>query len=263
MLGGAGNDRLYTVGSDRAYGGADADQLWVGPGDASAYGEGGRDWLIADRIGSSRLFGGAGDDRLEVLAEGTGKLLHGGAGNDGLESRTDGATLNGSSGDDGLTMRFAGLLVGGDGDDILTSASPAAPSKTVVSCGAGEDRVNEADTADVIGADCEDVTVHIVGDQQDNDITGTEYDDDIGAQGGDDRVLGLEGDDSINAFAGLDSVDAGPGHDTVFIDTGSYFQIVGDVDDVVCGPGDDTAYVDDIDTVAADCETVYVGVAPR
>jgi hypothetical protein len=32
---------------------------------------------------------------------------------------------------------------------------------------------------------------------------------------------------------------------------------------VACGDGNDTAYMDDVDTVAADCETVFSAVAPK
>ena len=120
-----------------------------------------------------------------------------------------------------------------------------------------------ADLADVIGSDCEDVTVNISGDLGDNTIVGTEYNDSIYDDEGNDTVQSLGGNDGITMGTGQDSVDAGDGDDTVYTFWGSRFWIVGDIDVVVCGNGNDTAYVDDVDTVSSDCETVYVYFAPK
>ena len=161
-----------------------------------------------------------------------------------------------------MVSRYGGSLIGGDGDDILVGDNEANPTQTVISCGAGVDRVT-ADITDVISADCEDVTIYISGDDGDNLMVGTAYNDSIFAGDGNDTVQGLGGNDGITLGGDRDSVDAGDGDDTVYAEWGSHFQIVGDIDDVVCGSGDDTAYVDDVDTVSADCETVFVYVAPK
>jgi hypothetical protein len=161
--------------------------------------------------------------------------------------------------------RFAGTtLSGGDGDDSLIGSDAQNPTPAVFSCGAGFDRV-DADLADVIGADCEDVTIEILGDDVDNTIVATAYNDSIDSGEGNDNVQSLGGNDGITLRGGLDFVDAGDGDDTIYADWGSHFQIVGDVDDVVCGTGNLTAFVDDVDTVSSDCENVFVFVfvAPK
>jgi Ca2+-binding RTX toxin-like protein len=262
MLGNGGADTLYTVGSDVAHGGAQSDELRVGPGDARAFGDAGADRLIASSVGSSVLVGGPGVDELVVEANGFGKVLRGAADGDSLLALADGATLEGGAGADVLVSRFTGTLVGGDGDDVLAGDREASPTQTVLACGAGVDRVT-ADLADVIGSDCEDVTVNIAGDDGDNIVVGTMYADSIFSGDGNDGVQSLGGNDGITLGGGQDSVDAGDGDDTVFAEWGSHFQIVGDVDDVTCGSGNDTAFVDDVDTVSPDCETVFVFVAPK
>lgn len=262
LNGNAGADRIYTFRADVAHGGADVDQIRVGNGDARGYGDAGGDWLIALGIGDAVLYGGSGNDQLWVESNGFGKVLYGGADDDSLYTQTDGATMDGGIGDDGLVMRFAGVLVGGDGDDILVGDSAEYPSKTVLSCGAGIDRVS-ADLADEIGADCEDVTVNIQTGEGDDTVVGTAYNDSISSGDGNDQVQGLGGNDGITLWGGQDSVDAGDGDDTVYADFGSRFWIVGDIDHVTCGDGYDIANVDDVDTVAADCEEVYVAFAPK
>jgi Ca2+-binding RTX toxin-like protein len=193
---------------------------------------------------------------------GLGKVLNGDAGDDSLFGLSGGATLNGGDGDDGIVLRFAGALSGGAGDDIVIGADVQNPSPTTLTCGPGIDRA-EADLADEIAADCENVIVHIQGTIGDDVIDGTPYTDYMDDGEGNDVLNGLGGGDSINSREGMDTVHAGDGDDFVFTNWGSHFQIVGDVDTVTCGDGNDTAYVDDVDTVAADCETVFVGVAPK
>lgn len=119
----------------------------------------------------------------------------------------------------------------------------------------GIDRV-DTDFTDVIGADCEDVITEILGDAADNTIVATAYNDSI------DSGEGQRQRQRPEPWS-LDFADAGDGDDTIFADWGSHFQIVGDVDDVVCGTGNLTAFVDDVDTVSAGCENVFVGVAPK
>ena len=170
--------------------------------------------------------------------------------------------MDGGNDDDVLVMRFAGTLFGGPGDDVLNGDGADTPSETFIHCGPGTDRV-DADVDDTIDADCEDVTVHIFGTDAADTIVGTVYKDDVVDFGGDDSVSTGKGDDNITLELGKDTVDAGEGDDVIYAFWGSRFRIVGDVDSVTCGPGDDTAYVDDVDTVASDCERVYVSTAPK
>ncbi len=82
--------------------------------------------------GRDRLNGAAGDDRLD-----------GGSGDDALAGADGADTLDGGLGRD--------LVDGGAGDDLLRGRDGQADD---LRCGAGADRV-EADTLDVVAADCE------------------------------------------------------------------------------------------------------------
>jgi len=103
-------------------GGPGVDALTAGAGADTLLGGDGRDRL-AGAGGNDRLDGGSGDDAL--------------AGEDGADS------LDAGLGRD--------LLDGGAGDDVLRSRDGQADD---LRCGGGDDRV-EADTLDVVAADCE------------------------------------------------------------------------------------------------------------
>ncbi len=262
LSGAAGSDKLFTFGDDVAYGGDNIDQFRVGAGDARVYGDGGNDQIIVFGVGNSVMNGGAGGDQMIIEANGLGKVLNGGEGDDSLFASSDGPTLNGGVGDDNLGLRWEGVLAGGIGDDMLFADDPEDPTRAVVRCGAGFDHI-EVDLADEFGADCEDVTVIIQGDDLDNTIVGTAYSDDIRSLRWRRPRRESRRERRHRPWRRPGLVDAGAGDDTVFAYWGSHFNIIGDVDDVVCGSGNDTAYVDDVDTVSADCETVHVFIAPK
>ena len=105
--GGANADRIYTgPGNDFADGNASADRIHLGPGDDEADGEKGWD----------RLYGGTGADTL--YGEHGGDYLDGGTGNDQLYGGDSCDSLDGEAA--GLLLDDAGNeLFGGPGDDYL------------------------------------------------------------------------------------------------------------------------------------------------
>jgi len=102
-----------------------------GPG-ADALAAGARADTLLGGDGRDRLAGAGGDDRLD-----------GGSGDDALAGEDGADTLDAGLGRD--------LLDGGAGDDLLRGRDGQADD---LRCGAGADRV-EADTLDVVAADCE------------------------------------------------------------------------------------------------------------
>ncbi|HEX6659580.1 MAG TPA: hypothetical protein VF065_15925 [Ilumatobacter sp.] len=90
------------------------------------------------------LIGGPGSDVLR--SSGSADQIRGDDGNDDLASGAGNDVLDGGVGYD--------VLSGGDGDDLLRDAD-GLPDR--IECGPGADSV-EADTTDVVAADCESVT---------------------------------------------------------------------------------------------------------
>jgi len=163
LLGKGGNDALFALGGNN-------DNL-VG-GDS-------KDWVLggnADRPfgGDKNLLGGPGNDG--VLGGKDSDIMVGGSGNDWLYGHTGSDSLVGNEGKDSLKGwrgpdRLAGgdgldvlweepfeetskdIYSGGDGDDVF-SINNRHPSRDIVSCGSGFDRVL-ADRIDVVSDDCE------------------------------------------------------------------------------------------------------------
>ena len=120
LVGGGGNDGvLGGDGSDNALGGSGNDYVFGANGSDSLTGEEGKDYLVGWR-GPDRLVGGEGTDVLWEYPFG--------------ETSKD-------------------TYSAGDGDDVL-SVNNRRPSRDIVSCGSGFDRVL-ADRIDVVSDDCE------------------------------------------------------------------------------------------------------------
>jgi hypothetical protein len=151
--GGTGNDTIATgQGNDTLDGGSGTDTLRGGAGsDTVTYasatapvtaalggsagnGASGENDTIAADV--ENLTGGPGDDTL--TGDGGPNVLSGGAGNDTLDGGAGADTLDGGAGNDTFAARD------GEVDSLL--------------CGDGQDG-GSADTADVIGSDCEAVVV--------------------------------------------------------------------------------------------------------
>jgi Ca2+-binding RTX toxin-like protein len=187
---------------------------------------------------------GDGDDR--IAFDGDFGTLHGGAGNDVVDSANAspagfGSELWGDDGDD--VLHGDGVLKGGPGGDRL-SGGPAedtllgGPGSDVIDGGAGEDTVSFADDTagvvvdladpgpdggdevtgveDVVGGSGDD---RIAGDDGANWIYGGPGRDAIAGRSGDDHILGDDfggdGDDELDGGDGDDSLDGGDGDDSL------------------------------------------------
>ncbi len=127
------------IGADLIQGGSGDDTLLGGQDNDTIFGNEGADYingnLGADSITGGahggQLFGEAGDDTITGGTSGGAHYLSGGDGNDRLYSfmrdAIGSATLDGGAGADILYVDNAGydVVIGGDGNDILTSARGA------------------------------------------------------------------------------------------------------------------------------------------
>ena len=186
--------------------------------------------------------GRGGDDT--ITANGNATRVSGGAGEDTLDLRANGGpTGDGDGGDDalrgGYPTNFAAVLNGGADDDLVVGGS----HRDTLTGGGGEDQIftvwGEDGTAS--GGKGNDVIVNLTASTRLPGFFTAKGD------GGSDTIVGGRYDDAV---------EAGPGDDLV--------DVSGDegVDTVSCGTGDDTVYADAGDTIAADCEDVLAGPAP-
>ena len=216
-------------------------------------------WTAA-RGGPDVVYGGLGED-----------VVFGGPGSDVLLGDDDGDRLY----DDDHAS--ADSLIGGGEDDVLFSANDSAGSDTL-SCGAGRD-VAFRDAGDRVRG-CETINPRTFAGQRviyatnagqtiDGGALGRLIfakagDDTVNARGGDDTILLGAGHDSANGGSGADMIvdddddgdriDAGDGDDTIVSASD-----LGSADQISCGPGTaDLVYSDASDTVADDCETVWI-----
>jgi len=257
LRGSYGRDTLFLRGGDLGYGGGQDDAMTFSGGGSRGHGGYGEDFLLSEGPGAHLMYGDGGPDHLETFGPASPQtMLFGGAGNDLFNDNSSslpGGMFGGNGSDNFIAMTAGTVVFGGAGDDsIFSTEHGAAPARSEIHCGPGTDTVIQADTADVIDDDCEDVEILIVGDDGDNTITGTSYPDRIEAGGGADTIFGLASRDEIFGDAGDDTAFGGAGDDVM--------QMYGfdDADTVDCGPGDgDIANVTPNDTVL-NCEIVNV-----
>lgn len=139
-----GNDRLYGgpgydildggAGNDQLFGADSADSLYGGTGDDLLYGEAGDDALRDNDGGNDRLWGGEGDDHLEIRREqhsGESLLMSGGVGNDVIDlwlrsgvvfTPTARAEIDAGDGDDHVQawgQQMDATVTLGEGNDYL------------------------------------------------------------------------------------------------------------------------------------------------
>jgi Ca2+-binding RTX toxin-like protein len=195
--------------------------------------------------GSSRIWGGTGNDTLSGNSYGGAAEVHGDSGNDTIFAGGAGGQIaDGGSGDDSITSGgFEGQAAayGGSGNDVISHSTQLG--------GPGDIQGGTGD--DVITSTVLRYTSAIDGGPGD----------DIIAIDGPDRMFGPnpsannftitagDGNDSVVGGPKDDTIDAGPGRDLVDVRDGG-------TDTVACGDGVDVARVDSTDTVAADCEVV-------
>lgn len=190
LLGTPGDDELHGDSSDNVIiggggddfltGGDGNDSIWAGEGDA----------------GDDHLYGNDGSD-----------ALGGGIGNDTLIGGTGSDALFGGSGDDWLDVG-AGTARTTDGAGL----------NNVAWAGAGFDRVNGDNTADVLGGGSDNDVVAGYGGN--DTLFGGADGDQLNGGGGDDRLYGGSGDDSLAGGAGNDSIWSGAGNDVITGGTG-------------------------------------------
>ncbi|MBR0680665.1 hypothetical protein GXW74_09210 [Roseomonas eburnea] len=207
------------------------------------------------RIGAAGP-GGAEALTPEAFADGTFRILVGGAGADSLAAAASGQEVFGLGGADLLTGRDgADRLVGGEGNDTLLGAAGAdqlwgGAGNDSLDGGAGGDElfaegpgIGEVDGifarntlsggegADSLwGADGRDSLDGGLG--NDRLYGGIGIDTLLGGEGAD-TLLGGDGADSISGAAGADSIDAGAGDDTVDYDPADPFADGGDDTDLL------------------------------
>ena len=125
--------------------GSGPDQLLGGPGPDELIGAPGDDMIS----------GGAGDD---VLRAGSGAdHVAGGEGDDWLEAGPEGGVLDGGVGDDYLVGHLRATLIPGEGDDEI---EPGTHHYGPLSCGPGNDRVEQSGGRVFLEPDCERMSSH-------------------------------------------------------------------------------------------------------
>ena len=160
----------------------------------------GEDTLVGSQGFNDSLFGGHGDDQINVAPTMpilVGQTLHGDDGNDLIIGGPGGDTIEAGDGTDSVT--------GGAGDDVISG-------------GDGNDLLN--------------------GSGDNDSIRGGQGLDTILGGVGNDTLVGESGNDSVSGEDGNDSVLGGAGHDRLFGDGGAT-AVNGD-DTVLGNSGDDT-----------------------
>ncbi|MBP2160298.1 MULTISPECIES: cadherin-like domain-containing protein [Asticcacaulis] len=273
MEGGAGDDRLYGVGTMSGGDGNDyITQVGEGRFDVSG-GEGN------DTIGTaysayawhrgpvpSRLDGGAGDDYIFSFLDNV--LVTGGDGNDTLMDSSNHVTLEGGDGNDSISARdhadggagddtISGIgystLIGGDGHDVL-SMWEARSEAAVISDGVNvivlDKYRQEIVTSGIESIRFSDQTVTLselgigvrsAGTAGNDSLTGTAYTDSISGLGGDDTIEGGDGVDTLDGGDGADVIRGGGGFDQIKAGAGADWADGGADSDMLDGDaGNDT-----------------------
>ncbi|HEY0131273.1 MAG TPA: calcium-binding protein, partial [Allosphingosinicella sp.] len=205
-------------GGNGIYGGDGDDRIdLTGAGyGPSAYGEAGDDYIIGGNS-YERLDGGEGNDRIE------GNYgydnLYGGAGNDIIDGGSFDDNLYGEAGND--TLYGAGdvdTIDGGDGDDIIYGDFSLISSAGGISGGPRFETLR--------------------GGAGDDFVSGDEGDDRLYGDDGNDRLYGGTGNDSLTGGAGADRMEGGEGNDTGYGGDGEDVILAGTGTDQLSGEGD-------------------------
>jgi Ca2+-binding RTX toxin-like protein len=287
--GNEGGDKItQKFGDDTVYGGPGPDSIDGGPGMPSDCGNSSCTKFDTDTVwggdGSDTIDYSSRGDNLTIAIDGSRKSggfmenddLHqmenanGGAGDDTIYGNNDSNSLTGGPGGDGITGYqgndyLAGhtgndflegdggndYIVGGEDNDILEAAG----GDDSLYGASGRDRVSydgatagvtayigmgtsgQAGEADKIGGDVE-------------DLEGSPYADVLHGSNGPNLLIGDGHGDVLVGHAGADTLQGGNGPDTL--------KTAGDAtkDSSACGSERDIAKADQIDSVAADCESV-------
>ncbi|TAE60380.1 MAG: calcium-binding protein [Nostocales cyanobacterium] len=173
------------------------DVIVVSGSNAVIYGEGGSD--IIKGINGSTIYGGAGDDILEITNTGSGTLV-GGSGND---------RYNIFAGNSGIVINEVSDIGGGT-DKVFTTTNfslnnPGASGVTII----GDVENLELAVTGAGGATIGE------GNSLNNQIIGNELGNTLNGLAGNDSIYGAQGDDNISGGLGDDSLEGNEGSDTL------------------------------------------------
>jgi Ca2+-binding RTX toxin-like protein len=174
-------------------------------------------------LSSSTVNGNAGEDVIGVVAS-INSFVYGGQGDDSINVTGNGTemTINGNKGDDAIAIgglaaiTFTGSVYGGNGDDTITQNVTVAATET---------------------------GVFFSGDLGDDNITATAGIDTINGGDGDDTINGGTGADVIDGGAGADAITGAAGADTMTGGAGNdKFILAAYADSTLTGAGSSTGF---------------------
>ena len=241
-------------GRDVVVGGFGGDTIGGGGGGDVVAGDGARMTFDTDGALSSLATDGTGFGGNDTITTGPGgDVVFGGFGNDTIDARGGDDVV---FGDDGAAswhgptlVRVESIDTGDDGpafggDDAITTGL----GRDVVAGGVGNDKIDSADSGDVVFGDSAAFTFSAASDL----VAATSI---APSFGGNDQVIGGAGGDVIVGGDGSDTIKAGIGDNVVAGDSATmafaggvlhYFATfgtgLGDDDEIVTGPGDDVVF---------------------
>jgi Ca2+-binding RTX toxin-like protein len=205
------------------------------PGGNSIYGRGGNDHIIAGYYagwGGRAIYGGDGDDVIDLTAAAYGPSAYGEAGNDTIIGGSGYERLDGGIGNDTIYGNYGfDTLIGGDGDDLLDGGN----FDDSLDGGNGNDILYGAGDLDSIRGGAGDDIIY--GDQSplgsSNGLSPSRNDDVLSGEDGNDTIYGDWGNDHLDGGAGNDLLDGGTGQDAMAGGTGNDIFYVDDAGDTV------------------------------
>lgn len=220
------DDEVFLEGNERltVFGGGGDDRLirWTSNDGSSSgilHGEAGDDYLGL-RI-EGEVYGGIGNDILEIDASGAGHIVDGGDGNDSVTVERMNGTLSGGAGYDSLTIDVVERRVSVVELDLATGvlATPGDINSIDAIVSGFEEIIGED-----VGRD------EILGSSAGERILGRGGNDVLAGRGGDDELLGGPGNDTLEGGSGDDLLHGGAGTDRLNggagTDTASYATAV-------------------------------------
>jgi Ca2+-binding RTX toxin-like protein len=284
-----GGDKITPkFGDDTVYGGPGPDNIDGGPGMPSNCGNSGCTKFDTDTVwggsGSDTIDYSSRDENLTIAIDGSRKSggymenddlhqmenVNGGSGNDTIYGNDASNSLTGGPGGDGIVgYKGNDYLAGHTGNDFLEGDAGndyvvGGENNDLLEAAGGDDSLYGASGRDRVSYDgaTAGVTVYIglgtsgqPGEADKithdvEDLEGSPYADVLHGSSGANQLIGNGQADVLVGHGGADTLQGGAGPDTL--------KTFGDgVQDVsACGSGLDAAKADQIDSLAADCETV-------
>ncbi len=205
------------------------------PTGGAIYGRGGNDHIIAGYYagwGGSAIYGGDGDDLIDLTGAGYGPSAYGDAGDDTIIGGNSYERIDGGTGNDKLYGNYGfDTLIGGDGDDLLDGGN----FDDNLDGGIGNDILYGAGDLDTIKGGAGDDIIY--GDQSPlgsaNGLSPSRNDDVLSGDDGNDTIYGDWGNDQIDGGAGDDTLDGGTGQDSMKGGTGNDIFYVDNAGDTV------------------------------